>query len=204
MSDKNRIELNSRDLEIISLYSENPDIPQEEIAKRLKTSQPTIAFRVKRLKSLGLLASNIGLDVSKAGLHIAKVDITTTNTSKIMNMFQGCPYFLNGFITSGRNNLCLFFVAENIATLESIVDNHLRTFSTVQNVEFNLIIGAANSLILPLKRFPKSNSPPCGVLQECKTCPSHEEGRCLGCPVINQYDGWLWPKSARSRAQNIM
>lgn len=189
---KNEVKLDRKDLEIISLYCDRPDISQDEIAKKLGLSQPTIAFRVKRLKNLGALAMKTGLDVSKIKLHIAKVDITATNATKIIKMFQGCPYFLNGFITSGKNNLCLFFVAENIATLESIVDNHLRAHNAVQNVEFNLVIESIHSPILPLKRFKQSDSPPCGILQECKDCPSFIEGGCLGCPVINQYEGLLW------------
>ncbi|MEM2901135.1 MAG: Lrp/AsnC family transcriptional regulator [Candidatus Bathyarchaeia archaeon] len=185
--------LNRKDLEIITLYSENPEISQEEVAKRLGLSQPTIAIKVKKLKSRGLLAVKTGLNVSKAGLHLAKVDVTATNATKILKMFHGCPYFLNGFITSGENNLCLLFAAENIATLESIVDNHLRADSTVQRVEFNIIVEAAISLILPLKRLTKSTNPPCGKLKRCEACLSYREGGCLGCPAMGRYGGWLWP-----------
>ena len=186
------LKLDRKDFDIISRYCENPDVSQEEIAKKLGISQPTIAFRVKRLMSLGVLAVNIGLDVFKAELHVAKVEVTATNATKIIKMFQGCPYYLNGFVTSGKNNLCLFFVAENIATLESIVDLHLRSSSVVQNVEFNIVIEATNRMIMPLRRFHKSKTPPCGALQECKNCSSFTEGRCLGCPVINQYEGKIW------------
>jgi len=185
--------LNPKDLEIIALYSQDPELSQEEVAKRLSLSQPSVALKVKRLRSQGLLAVKTGLNASKAGLHLAKVDVTATNASKILKMFHGCPYFLNGFITSGENNLCLIFAAENIATLESIVDNHLRADQTVQHVEFNIIIEAAHPLILPLKRVLKSHTPPCGTLKQCEKCPSYREGGCLGCPVMGRYDGWLWP-----------
>lgn len=185
--------LNRKDLEIITLYSENPELSQEEVAKRLGLSQPTVAIKVKKLKSQGLLAVKTGLNVSKAGLHLAKVDVTATNATRILKMFHGCPYFLNGFITSGENNLCLLFAAENIATLESIVDNHLRADAAVQHVEFNLIIEAANPLILPLKRLTKTTATPCGTLKQCEACPSYREGGCLGCPAIGRYEGWLWP-----------
>jgi len=190
--EKNNVKFDRKNLEIIRMYCENPDVSQEEIAKKHGMSQPTVALRVKRLKNLGVLAVNIGLDVFKAGLHVAKVDITATNTAKILKMFQGCPYYLNGFVTSGKNNLCLFFVAENIATLESIIDYHLRASDTVQNVEFNIVIEATNSLIMPLKSFQQSDSPPCGSSIKCRNCSSFTEGRCLGCPIINQYGGWLW------------
>ncbi len=188
----NGAKLDRKDLDIISLYCEKSDISQDEIAKKVGMSQPSIALRVKRLKNSGILTINTGLDVFKAGFHIAKVDATATNATKILKMFRGCPYFLNGYTTSGKNNLCLFFVGEKISTLESIVDNHLRANNDVQNVEFNLVIDATKSPVMLLKKFGKSNTPPCGTLQECSKCTNFQEGSCLGCPAINQYEGVLW------------
>ncbi|MEM1537905.1 MAG: Lrp/AsnC family transcriptional regulator [Candidatus Nezhaarchaeales archaeon] len=184
--------IDKKDLEILKLYSRNPDIPQEEVAKALGVSQPSIAVRLRRLKAMGLLVKKVGLDLFKAGLHLAKVDITTTATTKVLKMFEGCPYFLNGLITSGRSNLCLFFMAEDIATLEAIVDNHLRALKEVQNVDFNIVIGSTYSIIAPLRAFGRAHTQPCGATIECKECASFIDGRCTGCPVINQYRGMFW------------
>jgi DNA-binding Lrp family transcriptional regulator len=184
--------LDEKDLKIISLYSKNPEITQEEMAKTIGISQPSVLLRIKRLKSIGALSKQVGLDPFKLGLHIAKVDVTTSNATRIIKLFKECPYFLNGFITSGRNNLCLFFVAENISTLESIVDTHLRASNDVQNVEFNIVINAINNLVIPLKVYEKAlERPPCGTNIECKACPSYEINSCIGCPATKQYKGRL-------------
>lgn len=184
--------LDKKDLEIVSLYSQNPEISQEEVAEKLGVSQPSIAVRLRKLKATGFLSKQVGLDLFRAGLHLAKVDITTASTTKVLKMFEGCPYFLNGLITSGRNNLCLFFMAENIATLEAIVDNHLRAHKEVQSVDFNIVIGSAYSIIAPLRPFSKARAQPCGIAVECRGCASFIDGRCAGCPIISQYRGWLW------------
>lgn len=192
MKQKTTLKLDKKDLTIIGLYCQNPDITQEKIAKELGISQPSVMARVKRLRNIGALVWQVGLNLFKTGLHIAKVDVTTTNTTKILRMFQECPYFLNGFITSGKNNLCLFFVAENIATLEAIIDNHLRINKDVQDVEFNIVISSANDLIISLRLYKKTGRQACGANVECKNCPSYEDGGCLGCPITGQYKSWLW------------
>lgn len=101
-------------------------------------------------------------------------------------------YLYYGFIVSGKDNLCLLFVGEDVATLEAIVDGHLRPHEEIQNVEFNIIIGATKDLIMPIKMDVKSfNRTPCGIDITCKDCSIYED-RCLGCPVTGYYKGSLW------------
>ena len=97
--------IDSKDREIITLLIENPDISQKEIAERIKLTQPSVAMRLKKLKRMGAIEKRCGIDPLKLGLYIAKVDIATADTSRIINMFRDCPYFLNGFILSGKNNV---------------------------------------------------------------------------------------------------
>ncbi|OYT63930.1 hypothetical protein B6U67_01515 [Methanosarcinales archaeon ex4484_138] len=66
-----------------------------------------------------------------------------------------CPYFLNGFITSGKKNICLLFAGEDIPTLEAIVNGHIRPLEEVESVEFNIIISTAKELIIPVKMHIK-------------------------------------------------
>lgn len=192
--------LDRRDLEILGVYCENPRLSQEEVARKLRVSQPSVALRLKKLRSSGLMVEQVGVDPFKAGLYLAKLDITTTNASKILRMFRGCPYFVNGFITSGRSNLCVFFAAEDISTLEAIVDNHLRTNPEVQSIEFNIVIGAARPVAVPVRLCRGADTPPCETALVCRECQSFREGRCIGCPVTGHYRGWLIPSVKSHRA----
>jgi Lrp/AsnC family leucine-responsive transcriptional regulator len=186
------LKLDEKDKKIITLLSENPNVSQATIAMKINRSQPSVAMRLKRLKEMGAIANVCGMNPSKMGLYLAKVDITTNNTTKILDTFRGCPYFLNGFIVSGKSNLCLFFVGENIGTLEAIVDSHLRPHKKIQNVEFNIIVGVAKDLITPIKmNIESSDRPPCGIEFTCKDCSVYGD-RCLGCPVTGDYRGSLW------------
>ncbi len=129
------LDLDKRDREILSLLEKSPEMSQNDMAEILKISQPSVSARIHKLKQKGALAHIVGMNLKKVRLHMAKVDVTANNTSLLLEVFKDCPYFLNGLIVSGKHNLCLFFVSEDIATLEAIVDGHLRNNPLVKEAE---------------------------------------------------------------------
>ena len=182
-----------RDRKIISMYAKDPSVSQEEIAGEIGISQPSVAMRIRKLKDGGAIEAQTGINPFKMGLSLAKIDISTIDPQAILKMFRNCPYFAHGFTVSGRYNLCMFFVSENIATLEAIVNGHIRTNASVTDLEFNILISSERELIIPTVLTPdKSKKPPCGVLLNCKDCPQFQEKRCMGCPVTGQYQGWFY------------
>jgi len=192
MADK-KFKIDQKDREIITHITENPDISQHEIAEKIGLAQPSVAIRLKKLKKMGAIEKQYGIAPVKLGLHIAKVEVVSTNTEELINRFIDCPYFLNGFITSGRNNVCLLFAGEDIPTLEAIVNGHIRSLEEVERVEFNVIINTAKELITPVKMHIKRvKKQPCKINTECKNCPIYKNNRCLGCPAIGQYKGNFW------------
>jgi len=183
--------LDEKDRKIISLLHDNHDISQEEIAKKVKLSQPSVAMRIKKLKERGIIDHVFGVNLNKVGMYLAKVMVRTTNTTKILNMFRGCPFFLNGFVVSGNENLMLLFAGEDLASLESIIDCRIRPDKDVQSADFNIIISSIKDYVMPIRIVERSmNKPPCGV--EYKTCPAYSENRCFGCPATNRYKGSFW------------
>ncbi len=187
------LDLDKRDRELLSLLEQNPEISQNDIAEKLRISQPSVSARVHKLKKKGALAHVVGMNLRKVDLYMAKVDVIANNTSSVLDIFKDCPYFLNGLIVSGKHNLCLFFVGEDIATLEAIVDGHLRSNPLVRSAEVSIVITPMKDLILPLKmNFDFSSTPPCGNGCNCRECQHHISNRCLGCPVTSSYNGKIW------------
>jgi hypothetical protein len=84
-------------------------------------------------------------------------------------------------------------VGEDIATLEAIVDGHLRNNPVVSSAKVSIVITPMKDLILPVRmNFDSSDTPPCGIGCNCKECSHHISNRCLGCPVTNSYNGTIW------------
>ncbi len=100
-----RADFDDKDRKIISIYEGNPDISQMDIAREVGLSQPTVGARILKLKQSGAIVSSVGMDLKKIGLNLAKVDLTTRDSIEIINQFKNCPYFLNGMIVSGKENL---------------------------------------------------------------------------------------------------
>jgi DNA-binding Lrp family transcriptional regulator len=187
------LDLDKRDREILSLLEKSPEMSQSDMAEKLKISQPSVSARIHKLKQKGALVHIVGMNLKKVKLHMAKVDVTANNTSSLLDIFKDCPYFLNGLIVSGKHNLCLFFVSEDIATLEAIVDGHLRNNPLVKSAEVSIVITPMKDLIMPLRmNFDFKDTPPCGNQCNCKDCNHHISNRCLGCPVTNSYTGNIW------------
>ncbi len=187
------LDFDKRDREILSLLEKSPEMSQNEIAEKLKISQPSVSARIHKLKQKGALAHVVGMNLKKVNLYMAKVDVMASNTSSVLDIFKDCPYFLNGLIVSGNHNLCLFFIGEDIATLEAIVDGHLRSNPLVKSAEVSIVITPVKDLVMPLRmNFDFSDVPPCGNGCNCKECVHHTSNRCLGCPVTNSYNGKIW------------
>lgn len=182
--------LDEKDRVIITMYAEDPNVSQESIARRVRLSQPSVAARISKLKEAGALEFQYGINPLKLGLYLAKVDVSSTRPDEILRMFRGCPYFANGFTVSGKNNLCLLFFSESVATLEAIVNGHIRSNPTVTDVDFNIVITAEKELVVPVVLKPnRSPEPPCKMKGECRSCPSFRSKKCMGCPVTGQYQG---------------
>jgi len=187
------LDLDKRDRELLSLLEQDPEMSQNDIAEKLKISQPSVSARIHKLKKKGALAHVVGVNLKKIDLFMAKVDVVANNTSSVIDIFKDCPYFLNDLIVSGKNNLCLFFIGEDIATLEAIVDGHLRSNPLVKSAEVSIVISPMKDLIMPLKmKHDKSSTPPCGNGCNCRECSHHISKRCLGCPVTDSYNGKIW------------
>lgn len=185
------IDLDEKDRKIVSLFEKNPDVSQIEIAEQVGLSQPTVGARINKLKHAGVISTTAGMDLMKVGLKLAKVDVTTKNSIDIIKKFKLCPYFMNGFVVSGKENLCLFFIAEDISTIEAIVDRHIRSNPSVMDVDLGIIITTVNDLIQPVKlNIEKTDLSPCGL--DCRACDYYTSNRCLGCSATKSYKGNFW------------
>ena len=185
---KESFKLDEKDRKIITLITENQEISQEIVAQKVKLSQPSVAIRIRKLKEKGVIDQIVGVNLNKVGIYVAMVMVKTTNTTKILNMFLNCPFFLNGFVISGEKNLMLLFAGEDLASLESIIDERLRPNEDVQGADFNIIISSIKDFVIPIKLIERPlNKPPCGV--EYKECQAYHENRCFGCPATNRYKG---------------
>jgi DNA-binding Lrp family transcriptional regulator len=185
------VDLDDKDRKIVALFEKNPDVSQVEIAEQVGLSQPTVGARIGKLKQSGVISTVAGMNLMKVGLKLAKVDVTTKNSIEVLGQFKTCPCFLNGFVVSGKENLCLFFIAEDISTIEAIIDKHIRSNPSVMDVDLSFVVTTINDLILPVRlNVQKEDKTPCGF--DCDECDYFTTKRCLGCAASTRYKGTFW------------
>ena len=183
-------EIDDVDKKILFVLHKNPDISQTDVAKRLKISQPAVSLRINKLKGKGVLEHLIGIDVKKAQLFLAKIDIVTTNTQQVLDFLNKCPLYFNSFLISGKHNLTILLIGENVRSLMSCVDCHLRCNPIIKEMEFNLVIAPVRNFIVPITPIlDKKKITPCE--KDCNNCTFYIENRCLGCPASIHYKGAL-------------
>jgi len=164
-----KLGLDERDNTILSLVSRNPKISQEDIAKKIKLSQPSVGARIRKLQQKGILHNINGVNFKMVDLNLAKIDVHSTDTNAIINEFRDCPFFINALVTSGKYNLCLLFMATDLKRLEGIVNHHLRGNPKVKEIEMNIVISTAKDFVLPLN-IDYDNKEQIGCKQDCKNC----------------------------------
>ena len=182
--------LDKNDRKIVSLLMEKPDMTQTAIANHLKLSQPAVYSRIRRLRDSRMITRIVGVNLKETNLHMVKVEITAKEPWKIVEFFDRCPMFLNGFIISGRHNLCLFFVSEKLQAIECCVNHNLRKNSEVLDAESNVVVTPVKDFVVPLTIYSeKQEKSPCG--KKCAEQPCYPDGKCLGCPATDFYRGKL-------------
>ena len=164
-----KLGLDDRDNTILSLIQKNPNTPQEEIARKVQLSQPSVGARIRKLQQKGILYNINGVNFRVVDLSLAKIDLNATDTTAIISEFKDCPFFINALITSGKHNLCLFFMATDLKRLEGIVNYHLRGNPKVKEIELNIVISTAKDFVLPLN-IDYENKDQIKCDQECENC----------------------------------
>jgi Lrp/AsnC family leucine-responsive transcriptional regulator len=183
--------LDETDRKVISLLAKNPELSQSEIGHLLKISQPAVGARIHKLRKQGIIAHQVGVNLMKAKLGISKIDVSTNNSAKILEIFEKCPLFLNGFVTSGKHNLCLFFLFEDLASLNACMDCHLRGNPLVSDAELSVVVSSARDVIVPMKLLRRKTEVSfCG--EQCDKCDYYKSERCFGCPNTIHYRGVLF------------
>jgi Lrp/AsnC family leucine-responsive transcriptional regulator len=171
------------------LYQDS-QISQSELANHLKISQPAVSARMHKLEKEGVLTRMIGTDIKKTILFLAKLDISTDNVEGVLSFLDKCPMYLNSFLTSGRFNMTILLIGENIRSIMSCVDSHFRKSVPIKDLQFDLIVAPARSFIVPIKPIiDKKRINLCDT--DCGNCTFYISDRCLGCPAYLNYKGNL-------------
>ncbi len=153
------------DRKIIDIVQNEPLITHTDISKQVERSQPTIGMRIERLKDMGLLNFQAGLNVKNADLCYARVEIKTDQPDKIFDIVERCPFMVNAFRLSGDINVSVMMANSKMEHLDMLVNHHFRNNPKVQKASMNIITDVERDFVLPMDYdFSKCD---CDLKEEC-------------------------------------
>lgn len=179
--------LDRLDLEIIRELKKEGRILLTELAKKVKSSRPTVTNRLKRLIDEELIIVTAGLNPRKFNLKIASVGLEVKKESarkEVETYLKNCPRVLNVFRTPGKANIHITVWGEDDQTINST----LESFRDLKNVDvvytYYLGIPIYGDIIVNLG-LGNSDETPCGM--KCFDCHRYKSEWCVGCPGSRYY-----------------
>jgi len=152
------------DKKIISLLQENPEMTHSQISEKVHKSQPAVGARIIKMKRKNLLCTQIGVNMAKIDIKLAKVEMLTKDAEAVLKKVEQCPFVLHAFKVSGPTNLCVMIAAPDIQTIDNMVDRCYRTDPNVNSANVSYIIHSVKDLILPINfNIEHFNETGCGV-----------------------------------------
>jgi DNA-binding Lrp family transcriptional regulator len=173
----NKLGIDQKDAKIISYFSANPSITQKEISKRLGITQPSVNMRIQNLVSRGILKFQVGVDFKAGGLYLARVDFTSRNANNTIEKLRSCTFFVNGFMMSGKNNVSVFLVAENLRKIDEIVKERIKSNPENSDVTTNIVVSSVREFPVTINLEPEfsSKKKQCCGPETCGKCRKIEK-----------------------------
>lgn len=160
------LSIDEKDVKIISTFMQNPEVSQTELAEKLKISQPSVNARIHKLKNRGILAFASGIEFNRAKLYLATVHFTAANADEVLDKLKHCPHFINGFVMSGKHNVCIMVAAHALKKIETIINTHLRNNNEVSDISMSVVISSAKPFVFQMDIIG-ANSESCKDVNSC-------------------------------------
>jgi DNA-binding Lrp family transcriptional regulator len=165
-----KLGIDERDAKIITWYMENPHISQSEISKKLKLSQPSVNVRIQKLLKKGILNFEVGMSLNNSSLFLTRVDMTSKNPHETLERLRPCSFFVNGFIMSGKNNLSVFLINEDLKKIDEIINEYIRSDTSVSDINVNVVVSSAKDFLFKINLDHELTPRMCFELNKCKEC----------------------------------
>ena len=184
--------LDTIDKKIITLINEDWEQGITSIGRKVNLSHTAVRSRLRRLKR-DLIKVHCNVDIEQLGLKLFLICLEARFKSKVVDHVKNCPKIINFFDTYGEHNFIILAVAENIDTMESMIEQCF-SFNFTDITKYT-VVPLTNSPFMyqPLKFYTKKEKQQmkCNFETVCSDCEFYTKERCVGCPLHPGYKGIL-------------
>lgn len=140
-------EIDSKDIQILSLLLNNARLSNKEIATKLEIAQSSTHDRIKKLTQKGYLkGANAQVDQKKLGLNIEvmlAIKLNKQHRSVIADFIQKAsqlPGVLQLFHMAGNNDFILHIAVKDSDELRGFILDRLSTLDYIQSTETTMVL----------------------------------------------------------------
>ncbi len=140
-------EIDSKDIQILSLLLNNARLSNKEIATKLEIAQSSTHDRIKKLTQTGYLkGANAQVDQKKLGLNIEvmlAIKLNKQHRSVIADFIQKAsqlPGVLQLFHMAGNNDFILHIAVKDSDELRGFILDRLSTLDYIQSTETTMVL----------------------------------------------------------------
>jgi len=135
------------DLRILEILQRDARVTQQEIARRVRLSQPSVADRIRKLEARGVILgyvakvdpAHLGKDITAfIGVGISHPKYFEAFGKKVLAM----PDILECHRVAGSDSYLLKIRTENTKSLDRLLVEQLRTFPGVYRTETTLVLSS--------------------------------------------------------------
>ena len=135
------------DLRILEILQRDARVTQQEIARRVRLSQPSVADRIRKLEARGVILGYVArLDPAKLGKDITAFIGVGISHPKYFEQFGkrilAIPDILECHRVSGSDSYLLKIRTENTRSLDRLLVEQLRTIPGVHRTETTLVLSS--------------------------------------------------------------
>lgn len=138
--------LDDLDLRLLAVLSRQPGRSNKALAADLGIAESTCAYRVRALRSRGIIAGvRIALDVAALGLPLQAVirvrlgRHTREGVGRLFDALVNTPGVIEVFHVAGEDDFLVHVAVEDAAALRDIVLQHITVHETVRTTETHLV-----------------------------------------------------------------
>jgi Lrp/AsnC family leucine-responsive transcriptional regulator len=135
------------DLRILEILQHDARVTQQEIARRVRLSQPSVADRIRKLEARGVILGYVAkVDPAKLGKDITAFIGVGISHPKYFEQFGkkvlALPDILECHRVAGSDSYLLKIRTENTRSLDHLLVGQLRTIPGVHRTETTLVLSS--------------------------------------------------------------
>lgn len=175
------------DLKIIYQLQKNGRISATELAKKVKSTRPTVTNRLKEMIEKKLVIIKGGVNLNKFGFKLASVGLEVKKTAErkeVETYLKNCPRVLNVFRIPEKANYHVIIWGEDDATINSTIES-FRDFANADIIHTHYLGTPIHGDIIIDLLQNENEITPCGM--KCMDCYRFDNSWCTGCPSSKDY-----------------